>query len=541
MRTKTAGFRQNFPLNGEGIDAFAEVLEEQLILHGVENENRIRIRFSLEEALLRMRDHFGEDESFHLKVDTRIGSIQIQIVKEGPVYNPLSKTEVELEDWSGSLLTAVGLSPLYSYSRGRNVLRVSLSRKGMHPALKILIAAALGLTAGILIRTCLSPETIAVLTDSIFMPVYDLWIRILRLLSGPMIFIMVLTSTLNVRPVEEEGGDSRQVLFRYFLMSLLAAAMAIASAGLVFHEPLVWGKTLGTQMSEYLPAILRVVPQDIVTPLLEGNTPQILLLAVVLGEVIKEAGDRTAALSMIIRQANTAGLLLMAAVSRSVPFFAGVLLCLEVMQNNLRTFSGMWVMLVLSVLTAVVFAGLVLLYITHSRKVPARILLKKLRPAFVVSMRTGSIEEGYGKMEKSCTRRLGIEHHFTVMSLPHGLLLYMPVNVIGTLLFTVFAALKYQVSISLGWIIIAMVMAVVLFVATPPVPGANLLAYIMIFSLLTIPSEALIDAMIFDMLFGIFASAANQTLLQMELIMQADRIGLLDRSVLCSAEKRRLI
>ena len=54
----------------------------------------------------------------------------------------------------------------------------------------------------------------------------------------------------------------------------------------------------------------------------------------------------------------------------------------------------------------------------------------------------------------------------------------------------------------------------------------------MIFAELQIPSTALIDAMIFDILFGIFAAAANQSLLQMELILQADRLGLLDRETL---------
>ena len=50
----------------------------------------------------------------------------------------------------------------------------------------------------------------------------------------------------------------------------------------------------------------------------------------------------------------------------------------------------------------------------------------------------------------------------------------------------------------------------------------------MIFAQLHIPSAALIDAMIFDILFGIVAAAANESLLQMELILQADRLGLLD-------------
>ncbi|MBQ1331378.1 MAG: hypothetical protein IIY36_00485, partial [Lachnospiraceae bacterium] len=104
----------------------------------------------------------------------------------------------------------------------------------------------------------------------------------------------------------------------------------------------------------------------------------------------------------------------------------------------------------------------------------------------------------------------------------------MPVNVIGTLMFTMYSAAKYSLAISPGWLIIAVVLSVVLFVATPPVPGANLLAYIIIFGQLGIPGKALIDAMIFDILFGIFASAANQTVLQMDLIIQADKIGLLD-------------
>ena len=108
----------------------------------------------------------------------------------------------------------------------------------------------------------------------------------------------------------------------------------------------------------------------------------------------------------------------------------------------------------------------------------------------------------------------------------------MPINVIGTLILTIFAAAQFGVEISLGWLIIAWLLAIVMFVATPPVPGANLLAYIMIFDFLGVPDVVLVDAMIFEVLFGIFASAGNQTMLLMDLIMQSDKIGLLDRHLL---------
>ena len=106
MKKQISACVETFPLNAAGIDRFSGILEEQLTLRGVERENRIRIRLSLEESLLRMRDHFGEDGAFGLTVDRRLGRVQIRIEHEGDIFNPLSKTQAELEDWSGSLLTA---------------------------------------------------------------------------------------------------------------------------------------------------------------------------------------------------------------------------------------------------------------------------------------------------------------------------------------------------------------------------------------------------------------------------------------------------
>ena len=52
------------------------------------------------------------------------------------------------------------------------------------------------------------------------------------------------------------------------------------------------------------------------------------------------------------------------------------------------------------------------------------------------------------------------------------------------------------------------------------------------FSWLSIPGEAILDAMIFDILFGYLASAANLTLLQTETAQQAKRLGFLQLEIL---------
>ena len=188
-------------------------------------------------------------------------------------------------------------------------------------------------------------------------------------------------------------------------------------------------------------------------------------------------------------------------------------------------------MLLAFLVSAICIVGAVV-SVALQERVSVRLLASKVWPSFKLAIKSGGLDEGYGGTEEVCIRELGIERHFAEVSLPHGTVLFMPINVVGTLILTIFAATRFDVSISLGWLILAWLLSIVMFVATPPVPGANLLAYIMIFEFLGVPDMVLIDAMVFEVLFGIFASAGNQTILLMGLIQQAERIGLMDRKQL---------
>ena len=75
--------------------------------------------------------------------------------------------------------------------------------------------------------------------------------------------------------------------------------------------------------------------------------------------------------------------------------------------------------------------------------------------------------------------------------------------------------------------------------AAPPVPGVSLLVFMVIFKMLNVPEEALIPAMVFDILFGIVSAAANQMLLQVEMVNQATKMGLLNRDILTTPLRKK--
>ena len=266
-----------------------------------------------------------------------------------------------------------------------------------------------------------------------------------------------------------------------------------------------------------------------------SNTSQLLLLAFTLGFALMGLGSRVDTIKQLVRESNTIGMQFAEWVSWFVPIFAGAFLCLEVWRDSTGVLSGIWKPLLVSLALSVVTICLLVVYTARRERVSPLLLLRKIWRPFHTALRSGSLEDSFGEASLSCTSLLGIDRAFTKVSLPQGLVLYMPISAIGTIAFTLFVARVEGVQGSSLWYVSAIVMAVVVFVATPPVPGANLLAYVVLFSILGISGNVLLEAMIFDIVFGIFAGAGNLAVLQLEMLRQAGRFGLLNREKLRSA------
>ena len=529
---KIREYQKKFILTGPAIDEFSDLLEETFNQIEMEPQNRLRIRLSLEEALLRMRDHFGEESEVMASIKRQMGRIIIQVEMEGDPFNPLSSEENELEDLCSSLLTSVGLSPQYSFSGHRNMLRIALPTPGINPVLKIVLTILGGILIGLVGTNMISGESMEKAVNLVMNPIYDVWIRILNIMSGPVIFFMVITTMLDAAKISQRGGNSRFIVVRYFLLSFIMVMVALIVALWFYPITSVKDNISGDVATNILDQILQIIPRDFFTPFVESNTPQLLVMAFVLGSALNTIGSQVRNLSRIVRQINMVGMKLAEWISKLVPYFAAVLVGLEIWQKRTRTLTGMWGSLLIALAVSAVCILFGLIIVSRRKDVEIRKLILKLKDPFLLAVRTGSLDAAFGQTEKSCVKDLGISKEFTTLSLPNGLVLYMPVSAIGTIVFMVFTAMKYDIHTSPIWYVMAVVLAVVLFVATPPVPGANLLAYTVIFAQLGIPGQALIDAMIFDIIFGIFASAGNQLLLQLELILQSDRIGMLRRNIL---------
>lgn len=525
-------YQNTSSLTSQTIDGFSANIQETLEKQGVEKQNIMRIRLSMEEALLRLRDHYGEDKMVGMFIRRRLNQVEIMVEVKGEAYNPLAIDQPEQVELGGSLLTAAGLRPQYTYVGGQNTLRVSLSLPGMNPIRVLLLSLIGGFLIGFLGLTLLQTSQLDVACRLFMDPLYDMWSRILNCISGPVFFLMFISTVMDTARIAERGGDNRRNVLRFFLFSFLMCGVAVAASYIVFPFTLV-RQNLDDQVAKSaMEQLVNLVPEDFVSPLMAADSPQLMFLGFCIGSVLNALGEQVQLLKVFMRQISIVAVRLTEWVSSLSPYALFLLLGLEIWKQRISLLLEIWKCILLAFVVSLLCMLINIAWVSYREKTGFRLLAGKLYNTFMMTLRYGSVNAVVAQAEKNCVFDLGIKREYTEIGLPVGLLLYMPINSVGTLIMLIFMGKETGAQMTMIWMLTAVTMSVILFVAATPVPGSNLLAFVVMFAQLGIPREALIPAMIFDVIFGVFASAANQLLLQLEMILQADRLGMLDQRIL---------
>ena len=524
--------KKNFILSGMAIESISEELDGFFKKIGTEKQNRIRVKFTIEEALLNTWQHFGDPTMVKVTAGVRLGRPSVRIDHEGEAFNPFSKTGSADTDWSSRMLSAAGLSPTYSYTHGNNTMKLSLGRLQVNPAITLLIAILFGLITGNIAKIALAPQDIAFVTNELLVPIYDLWNRILYSVAAPAMLIIVISTMLDTREVSEQGGKSGRIVGRYFIVSLIVGLVPIWLVSLINKEAFSSEAFTRYTFAELMQKFFSIVPENLLDPFRDFNTAQLIMMGIVLAYAVMAVGQQATGLASFIRQLNLISTQLAQWIATIMPVFTIFLTAQLVLENNAGLLVGLATVIPFALAVSIVVGAFIILYVCVRMGVDTGIILKKLWPSFWLTFRTGQVDESYALAESCCRKELGIQKILTQRLMPLGLVLYMPMSMIGMISFVIYAAGRSGMQITPVWMITAIVFALILLVAAPPIPGINLLSYVVIIGQLGLGNEYIIAAMIFDLIFNLFASAANQMMLQLDLILQADRVGLLNRKKL---------
>ena len=530
--------KHTLPLTAASIDGVSEEFCSFLESLGTPRKNLIISRLALEEILLDYQEHFGKETEFTYTESSFLGRPYVNIAVHAEEYEPLRKddNEDDFGNRTSALIQSAESTPSFSYEHGTNSVTMKFSKKALNPIAKLFIAVGAAVLVSFL--QYITPEsTIAFIKDDILSPLNNTFIGMMATIELPLVFFSVACGILGIGNSTVFGKIGRRMVL-YFLRVLLVMT---AAAGLVFIAlfRLSYGAGDHIKLHGGIELLLGVIPKSLIEPFAEGNSMQIVLLAVIIASVIVMLGDRAKRLAEFTNEANNVVVQITRILSKLLPYFVFVVLLNLIWSDELQLIITMWKPFSAFAAVLVICYLFMLLYVSFRESVSPFILAKKILPTFMIGIGTASSTALNGECSDCLSNRLGVNRRFVEFGQPVGTVVFMPSTAINFLICAVYMAYYYKVQVSLLWLIIAILLCSFVAVATPPVPGGAIAAYSVIFAQLGIPLSAVSVMISLDILFDFLCTGFDAAFLQLAMLRVADKTQMLNYDTLREAYEKK--
>ena len=519
---------ETFNFSNSNIDLASEEVGRFLASAGVDRREALRLKLTFEEVLLEYQSKFGEDATYKLKCIKRFSAIRVEMTVQGEGFNPLEKEDADSAVING-LLSGLGLAPTYSYRNGKNYIVFTPKKKPMSGTLKMLVAIVLSVITGLLL-TLLPEGARTGLSENFLAPVADLFFGAIAAVSGPFIFLSVLGSICSMGNTETLGKIGKKTITAIF------GYMTIAGGGLTLLATLFFKVTLGgvsgSDFTKVLELIYNIVPPNIFEPFINGNSLQIIFIAVIFGIAMLMLSSKVSGVFTVVEQLSALVQAVMSVVLEALPFAVFVIFTNMIVSGTIVELLGSYKMiLIIFLLVSVYLVGMVL-WISARKKVSPAVLVKKILPTFLVALTTASSAAAFSTNVKDANKRLGIDKNLVDFGIPFGQVLFKMSEFAMFIPIVLTFAENYGIAITPVWLILAYITVWLISFAVPPVAGGAIMGFTVVFAQLGIPMEAMAIAIALNAITDFPLTAMNVTGWQLTMIDVADSLDMLDKETL---------
>ncbi len=536
---------QTYMLSGKAIDEISEQIGDLLSTLKLSPKDIVRYRLSVEECLLQWLDgepgtDSGESPQVTLRTGTRLRTPFIEIDCEGHRSDPFSSSDSEsFGSYGQQLLVRLGLSPEYRFIcdddglTGINRIHFKVKKPSLSQLAQLAIVLLAALLVGITGMVFLPDGLRTTLNEGFVTAVCDTFFHVIGLIAGPMILLSVIWGIYGIGDAETFGRIGKRMMLTFVTMVFIASALALLWTPVI--GPALSDTSAGkSQFAQIVEMILNIIPSNIVEPFAEGNTLQIIFIAVCIGLTLLFLGKQISVIATVVEQLNSMIQFMMSAVCRFVPVFIFFIVVNLIWSGAYKQFSDLWLFVLLSIISFYLLVMIYTLYTSLRRHVRPSVLVRKMLPAHMIAVTTASSAATFEMNRQTCVNEYGIDSSTTGFGLPLG----MVIQKMTSAFYLVITALFFSKSaISVSWLIMAVIVCSTLAIAMPPVPGGAAATYLIVFTQLGLPQDALSIVIAIDLFADFFLTATDMCCLQLSMINIASKLGLIDRNKLTDGGK----
>ena len=496
---------------------------------GKRAQKSAKIRLTIEEILLRFRDLFGTKEECHLRFIRGLGGLRFEVLQKGASHNPLNldgETDVSYD-----ILSRLNLKPRYAYVNGANVVTVPAPIKPRKNAMLIGVLSGAALAVLTWFLSMVLPDSMV--KGYLFPLIHNCFTKLSSVFSAlatPLVFFAVVSGIYGMGGVSVFGKTGGRLLWRMLGTYMVAMAAMISigvSMGLL---------TLGSRMnsganvfSDLLHLVLDIVPDNLIAPFQIDNDLQVIVIAIFVGVMMLILGDRVRGLRSFCDELGTLVNQMMAVVCKTLPLFVYLGLSNMFLGNAMEHVAKVSKVFAVSLLGAVITIFVTIIRALVVTRIPFSKLFSAQLPSLIINLTTSSQVSAMPESMKCCKEKWGMDRKFTDFGLPLGIVVYMPNGAI-----MLGAIVWVLTDMSLGAVDLVMLIrialvAVIVAIAAPPIPGSAFAVMPIMFSVCGTDLSMMPLAVIVGSTVGYLCPAMNGYCLQLELLMTAWKSGMVDK------------
>lgn len=393
------------------------------------------------------------------------------------------------------------------------------SWKSLGLSVKVLIALALGIVAGIIVYTL--PQGVfrdTVLINGVFQLVGQIFLRSIMMLVVPLVFVSLVTGAASMGDVKKLGRVGVKTIGFYLGTTAVAIIIALV-LGFVFKPGIGLDMsaieavevTVGVK-TPIVQILYEMIPRNPIQAMAEGNMLQIIVFALLTGVGLSLLGEKGKYLINLFENFNELIMKLVSIVMLFAPIGVFGLIA--------KTFAtvGYAGLLPLAKYILVVYLGLAIhaFFVYGSlfkifTGLSIKTFYKKFFPAMSVAFSTASSGATLPVSLDIAENQLGISKDIAAFTIPLGATINMDGTAIMQGVATLFIAQVYGIELTLGMMLTVVLTATLASIGTAGVPGAGAIMLTLVLQSIGLPLEGIGLIMGVDRLVDMARTAINVT------------------------------
>lgn len=384
-----------------------------------------------------------------------------------------------------------------------------MKKKKLSLAMQIFIALVLAVVAGLLM------QNYADFAETYIKPFGTIFLNLVKFIVVPIVLFSIMCGIISMSDIKKVGSIGLKTVVYYFCTTAFAITFGLVGGNLFKRFfPVIATNNLTYETTEkisVMDTIVNIFPSNFVSPMVEANMLQVIVMAVLLGFSIILIGEKNVRIVAAFNDLNDVFMKCMELILKLSPIGVFCLLCPVIAANGAAIIGSLAMVLLTAYICYIVHAVVVysLSVKTLGGLSPLK-FFKEMLPAIMFAFSSSS-SVGTLPINMECTEKLGASKEVASFVLPLG----STINMDGTAIYqgvcAIFIASCYGINLTFSQMLTIVLTATLASIGTAGVPGAGMVMLAMVLTSVGLPVDGIALVAGVDRIFDMGRTTVNIT------------------------------